>query len=309
MKAFACLGAPSSHPFWTSEELAWPSDLFPAVKALPDPGHIMCRLGGHTFLLSSGQSAHYFMRHASAKYSKFAYSSAFGFSCSTGELGLEQLAADSMLALHDASPEVSSADGETWRVRRIPLNARIVGRGTPDVHLRSGWRPWADVEVETFLFPPRESSPNWYLRVHKITSSKGRPLETSEAGWAIYGQGEDGRALVQAFSGEKSRGGDEEVGWARARTAGGVVGLKDIKIPHGGGERHGKLVQSDPNSNVIFSRSVLPSLSGTACQDGKTTWLATAIFGVPALGGDGSLPEDWEKGWNTVPEIPKLVFQ
>lgn len=297
MKAFLCLAAPASHPFWTSKELPRPA--LPAVRALPDPSHLMCDRGGHTFLLSSGQFPHYAMRHGPAKYSKFSYSSSFGFSCSTGDMDLAQLAADSMLALRDATPGVDSCDGETWRVRRVPLNARIVGRGTPDVHLRSSWRPWPDVEVETFLIPPQEESPNYYLRVHRVTS--GRPLSSSEAGWATYGQGADGRALIQAFSGEKSVGGDEEVGWARAATKGGCVGVRDIAVKGSKGDRTGRLVQIDPNANVIFSRSILPSLLGELPKG--ETWLVTAVFGAPTR------VQDWQSQWDKLPSVPEYVFQ
>lgn len=301
MKAFLCLAAPSSHPFWTSTELSRPS--LSSVRALPDPSHLMCNIGGHTFLLSSGQFPHYAMRHGPAKYSKFSYSSSFGFSCSTGDMDLEQLAADSMLALRDSTSGVEGCDGETWRVRRVPIGSKIVGRGTADVHLRSSWRPWTDVTVETFLIPPQEESPNYYLRVHHIRS--GRPLQSSEAGWATYGQGEDGRALIQAFSGEKSKGGDEETGWARAATKGGCVGVRDIAIEggagRGNGERKGRLVQIDPNANVIFSRAILPSLIGEI-KEGES-WIITAVFGAPTR------VTDWQSQWDKLPKVPDYVFQ
>ena len=291
MKAFGCLAAPPSHPFWTSKELPWPTDLFPPLKAIPDPYHIMCRHGGHTFFLSSGQKPHYAMRHGPAKYAKFAYSSVFGFSCPTGDMDLEQLSADSMLALRDISPGVETCDGESWRVRRQPFDAEIVGRGTPTVHLKASWRPWHDVTVTTLLIPPQKDSPNWYLRIHKITSK--RPLTSSEGGWATYGQGDDGRALVQAFSGVKS-GGDEEVGWARASTKVGCSGLLDLSIGGSSAQRQGVLVQTDPNSNVIFSRSVLPSLQGDIAPG--ETWLATAVFGLPGKDGKQvAFSEEWER--------------
>ncbi|CAK9784945.1 hypothetical protein CC85DRAFT_32608 [Cutaneotrichosporon oleaginosum] len=292
-KAFLCLGASLSHPFWTSDELPWPSTM-PSIKALPDPGHILVRSGGHVFLLSSGQTAHYTMRNGNAKYSKFSYSSTFGFCYSTGTLDLEQLAADGMLALRDATPGIEASDSDTWRVRRVPLDARIVGRGTDDVHLRSAWRPFPDVYVETWLFPPRDS-PNYYVRVHKITT--GRALDTAEAGWATYGQGEDGRALVQAFSGETSPGGVEGEGEARATTRGGSVGVVDLKGCGTGVMRRGKLVQSDPNSNAVFARSVLPTLLGHL-EPGEH-FLATGVFGAPPSEG-----ERWDEEWARRPSVP-----
>ena len=308
MKAFGCLAAPSSHPFWTSDELPWPLEQLPPIKALPDPGHIMVQVRSpaahaHAYLLSSGQSPHYAMRHGPAKYSKFAYSSAFGFSCSTGDMDLGQLAADSMLALFDAKIP-SDVDGETWRVRRIPIDPTIEGRGTDRVHLRSKWRPWQDVEVETWLVPPPPGSDSmFYLRVHKITS--GRALKASDAGWSVFGQGHDGRALIQSFSGETSRGGDEHPGWSRACTSGGCVGVLDLPMHGSKTLRKGKLIQTDPNSNVIVSRSILPSLE--ADVPAGETWLATAVFGFPATQ-DGAV-DGYEAEWAKVPEIPSWLGQ
>ena len=303
MKAFACLAAPSSHPFWTSSELPWPTKQFPPLKALPDPGHIMCRQGGHTFLLSSGQYPHYAMRHGPAKYCKFAYSSAFGFSCSTGDMDVAQVAGDSMLALRDASPSVEDGDGETWKVRRKPINARIEARGTDRVHLRSSWRPWKDVEVETWLLPPQTGSPNWYIRVHRIKSD--RPLLTSEGGWSTFGQGEDGRAVVQSFSGETSRGGEQELGWARVTTVPGCVGVLDLDLPGTKRDkRKGVLVQTDPQSNVIFSRSVLPSLQSQI--EAGETWLAIGIFGLPA---GATSANEYESEWRKTPSVPGWIVE
>jgi hypothetical protein len=305
MKAFACLAAPASHPFWSSKELEHPAASFAPIKAIPDTSHILTHSGGHTFLLSSGQKPHYAMRHGPAKYAKFGYSSTFGFSCPTGDMDLEQLSADSMIALRDNTSGVEACDGESWRVRRQTYDAEIVNRGTPKVHLRSKWRPWPDVVVDTWLIPPTDSAPNWYIRVHKITS--GRPLLTAEAGWSTYGQGPDGRALVQTFSGLKS-GGEEELGWTRASTKIGAVGVLDLDLAeqekNGGGERQGKLVQTDPNSNVIFSRSVLPTLMG-AIKVGET-WIATGVFGMPSVGGvEAEFKGEWEKK----PTVPGWVFE
>lgn len=300
MKAFGCLAGKPDHPFWASTELPWPTDLFPSVKAIPDTGHLMCRSGGHTFLLSSGQKPHYAMRHGPAKYAKFSYSATFGFSCPTGDMDLEQLSADSMIALRDDTAGVEQCDGESWRVRRQTFDAEIVGRGTEKVHLRSRWRPWSDVLVETILLPPAEGS-NWYIRLHKVET--GRKLKSADAGWSTYGQGPDGRPIVQAFSGIITSG-DEELGWTRASTKTGCVGVLDLPVGEGQkAERQGRLVQTDPNSNVIFSRSVLPTLLGEV--EVGTSWIATAVFGLP--GGEADEAE-YQAAWGQTPKIPDWIL-
>lgn len=286
-------------------------DAFPSITSLPDPLHIMVRLppaspalATHTYLLSSGQACHYALKAAESKYGRFAYSSAFGFSCPTGAFGLEQMAADSMLALCDDPVEEGFGQGERWRVRRIAEGAELIsyGAGSEEVYLHSVWRPWKDsVAVETWLFPPMRDAPDWYLRVHKITTD--RDLRSSEGGWPCYGQGPDGRALVQVFSGEKGQGGLEEVGTVRAITSRGIVGLRDLARVN---QRQGKLVQSDANSNLIFSRSVLPSLLGSH-KAGAEEWLVTAVFGQPAKVGEAAVDEAWKDEWEKQPVLPRAL--
>ncbi len=302
-----CLGAPASHPFWASEELPWPRDTLPAIRALPDPLHIMVRpqpgaASTHTFLLSSGQACHYALKHGGEKYGKFSYSSAFGFSCPTGSFGLEQLAGDSMLALTDDPAEAGFGEGEWWRVRRTPLDAKLLeADGVP--YLQSGWKPWPDVSVDTWLFPPTEAASCWYLRVHRIKTA--RHLRSAEGGWAIYGQSKDGRAIVQVFSGERSEGGEESEGLVRALSEAGVSGEVDLSPKS---SRRGKLVQSDPNSNLVSSRTVLPTLLGEHAPGGEE-WIVTAVFGMPTALGKSDPDPNWQTEWNKRPVIPEVVRQ
>nr|ODN79129.1 hypothetical protein L203_06107 [Cryptococcus depauperatus CBS 7841] len=249
MKAFICLASLAHHPFWTAEELPWPNDLFLSHESPSDLLHLMCRQGGHIFLLPSSQSPHYAMHHGPARYCKFSYSSIFGFSCPTGNMDLGQLVSDSMLAPQVSPSPLSMLSEISLRVRRKPLDAKVV------------------------------ESQIWYLRVHKI--SPKRKLPSSERGWAVHGQGADGRALVRNFSGPMSAGGDQEISWVRTVTAGGAVGLFDIPCRGSFGKREGQLIQAGPNSNVIFSRSILLSLLDEI--EPSESWLATAIIGKPPV--------------------------
>jgi hypothetical protein len=79
------------------------------------------KLATHTYLLSSGQACHYALKAAESKYGRFSYSSAFGYSCPTGAFGLEQQAADSMLALcDDPEDEGFGQDGESGGSPEVP---------------------------------------------------------------------------------------------------------------------------------------------------------------------------------------------
>ncbi len=150
--AFICLAVPPDHPFWTAKEEPYPSYLLPKVKALKHPGHITSYLGGHRFILSSSQACSYPMKGTHAKYGSFAYSSAYGYSVPTGCFTLEQFALASHLGLSDDR-------GEFWKTRRLCEVAVIEDRDNQPV-LRSIWRPFPDVKIETYLLPPVEAPPN-----------------------------------------------------------------------------------------------------------------------------------------------------
>lgn len=245
-------------------------------------------MGEHTFLLSSGQKCHYPLRHSGHKYGKLAYSASFGFSVPTGNESLEEIGGDSTLA-------VSDDGGETWKVRRETLDARIERGGW----LRSGWKPWPDVEIETWLSPPTGGNKAWHIRAHRIKT--GRNIRTAEGGWAIYGQREDGRAL-EDFHGpkEQNHGKEEGDGDVLARSSAGVSGVSDLSPSV---KRVGAAVRLDANSNLIAARAVLPTLLGEH-KAGEDVVLYTGVLGIPTRGGKNEVRSGWLSEWTNVPPIP-----
>lgn len=297
-KIFVGAAVPLDHPLWTEKELPHPGfgekAVVPETIALDYPGHIITRAGGHSFLLSSGQACHYPLKHTCEKYGKLAYSSAFGFSVPTGAYTLEQHALDSTLGLSDDG-------GDRWVVRRLAPDARIERDGKGGVCLRSTWTPWPGVTVETWLIPPSKDAPNWYLRIHRIKGAKSRgALKSADGGWSIYDRGPDGRAI------SSSEARFEKVTEARAVSSAGAVGIVALEQ---NSTRVGKVVDADSNSNIMFSRSVIPTLLGDV--EGDDAWFVTAVFGLPDAGGmarpgEGKGPRaGWEAEWAKRPKIPE----
>ncbi|MGH8777271.1 MAG: DUF2264 domain-containing protein [Jiangellaceae bacterium] len=260
-KFFLPLAVSPSHPFWQAEEERPPAD-----AAVHDQGHagmVVCRHhDGHVVALSGGQHASW-VRHGAEKYAKFAYSTAFAFSVPAARRGLEQGAHDSMLALSD--------DGSThWTVREEPEQAAIL-----DGHvLYSRWRPWPDVEVETWLVP----SLPWHVRLHRLRT--GRTLASAEGGFAVSRDGDD----------HPDRPGEERAGdgWALAAYPGGVSGVRDLD-----GRRVGLVVRAYPNTNLLAPRTALPTLLAEHAPGEH--WLLCAVLGLPD-------PHGWEEFWNSPPE-------
>jgi hypothetical protein len=291
MLSFVALACPEEHPFWRAEEEPYPQmdQLVGDVVVFKEPKHILCNKAGHTFLLSSGQQCHYPMRAAESKYGKFAYSSAFGYSVPTGGYFVNAISGDSMLALSDD-------EGETWKVRRVALNVRIEDREGLPV-LVSEWKPWRDVLVETTLVPPSDEYPSWHLRVHRIQTA--RALMLSEGGFAIAGaRKEDGRMLRVGVAEDEGREHADQKAIAVSKA--GVVGIREL----GTRQRKGEVIDEDANSNLLASRTILPTLTVNMDAE-EAALLITAVFAVPSS--VLTWKTSWQEAWKQPPKVPAWV--
>ena len=265
MKFFLPLALSESHPFWQAEEMPLPE--LPPVHYQPHAKMIFYRdrTNRHIVALTSGQHEPW-IRHAGEKYAKFAYSTTFGFSVPLGRRGLTQTAADSMLALSD--------DGEYYRVRERTAESEYVHGA-----LWSRWHPLPGVEIETWLIP----SPPWHIRVHRLRTD--RPLWSAEGGFALDRSGDNpiDRAGVE----------ESAEGFAFARYPSGASGLRDVL-----GQREGRVLRLDPNTNLLVPRTVLPTL--LAQHNPGEHWLACAVLADPHI-------DNWETVWGQPPELPTFL--
>ncbi|WP_162606419.1 DUF2264 domain-containing protein [Jiangella asiatica] len=268
LKAFLPLALTADHPFWLAAESDSPA--VAGTSKQPHAGMLvsMDEPSGHVTALVSGQQ-HVAVRHGAAKYAKFAYSTAFGFSVPAGDRGLDQVAPDSMLAL--------SEDETHWRVRAELEDARLDG----DV-LWSRWRPWHDVEIETWLW----FHGLWHARVHRIAS--GRRIVSAEGGFAVDLQAAE-------LSGAHAR---VERGQAFCAGSTMVSGLRDVRDVACGDLRAGEVLRVFPNTNVLRPRTSLPVLRGA--HDVGEHWLCTAVFA--GVGDDG-----WADAWNNAPSFEQMT--
>ena len=166
LKTYLMLALPESHPFWQAEEQPLPSL---AEKRVIHPAqHILMHAdySQHVTMLTAGQLELNNYVNTEAKYTKFAYSSRFGFTLERGRFGLKHAACDSMLLL---------AEGDNYfRGRRECAEVRV-----DENYLYSRWSPWHDVHVETWQIPFGE----WHVRLHRINSA--RTLQAVEGGFAV----------------------------------------------------------------------------------------------------------------------------
>ena len=252
MKAFLPLALPEDHPFWQAEETAPP--VFEAPVPLAEPGMVAQHQHGHIVVLASGQQSRQW-RGMVEKYSKFAYSTCYGFSIEYGDREFEKLASDNMLSF--------SEDGDHWRMRESNEDVRIAGDT-----LFARWHPYPDVRVESFILPMGR----WHIRLHEVTTP--RPIEVLEGGFAIAKP--DFNRFTETLTDTRAE----------------VATDEDASVVIGGDTRTPRVISPFPNTNLMSARTLVPQLRGRIAAG--TTLLRCAVLAEP-LAGSAPLPAepDW----------------
>ncbi|KAL2838063.1 hypothetical protein BJX68DRAFT_279916 [Aspergillus pseudodeflectus] len=301
LKSMIVLMLGATDPFWMSEEAPYP-EFQPSVALIKPPTQILCNhpSGNHHFMLSAGQFVAWPMKANQAKYSKFAYSSAFGFSVPTGPL-IQQIAPDSMLAL--------SRDGaETWAVKWKCSSVRYLtaairstsstGESETVPVASVEWRPWADgqVVVQTTLIPPTGRWPDWHVRIHRIRAAKPGTLESLhlvEGGFAISRVPKGDKRLLPMLSDVKSLS-TSQVGIVEGAYAdnasslvlspagaSGVVGTTRVSTGQNVTTEH-EALKPDSNTNLVAQRTLIPAVKHEVfdLEQGSEIELVTRVFAV-----------------------------
>ncbi len=253
LKAFLPLALPEDHPYWRATELPRPEQ---ALSVQPRVSMIVChdRARDHVLALSASERPTNGRRNMGQKYAKFAYSTVFGFNCSSSNDVPPYETAESMLLLSD--------DGHDWRWHETHTEESVGARG---IHF--AWRPFPGVKVNTWLLPALPG----HVRVHRLESD--RALEALEGGFALP---------CEAPEEVRAGGSGGEV---IARSASHIVGLKALDAG-----AVGEVVKLLPNTNVLHPMTELPLLRRRLPPG--TTWLITLAAGFPGLAGQAEL-EAW----------------
>ena len=238
LKTYLILALPETHPFWLAEE-----QLLPAMAekhVIPHARQILIHAekSQHVTMLTAGQLELNNYINTDAKYTKFAYSSRFGFTIERGRFGLKHAACDSMLLL---------ADGDDYYRGRRECEAVRVDEN----YLYSRWSPWHDVHIDTWQVPFGE----WHLRLHRINSA--RALQTAEGGFAVM----------------KTEHQIRERGCYLAAENGSsvIVDLSPaiMRLPDS--------IVTPPNSSIMFPECATIPLLKTDIPQGES-WLCCAVF-------------------------------
>lgn len=220
LKSFAFLALPDNHPFWAAECAPLPP--LEPCKYLPHANMIVQRDDNNAVALVPGRTELDDHSHTVEKYSKFAYSSRFGFSISRSAYTLAQTAPDSMLCFQV---------GRLYYVRDTVEPEYHIG---PD-GIETRWLPVDGVQVTTRIEP----TPTGHIRTHTIQSDFD--CRAYDCGFAV--NADDRISPVR-----RAQGGQAEVRCGEDFCA--VVCLE--------GAGRGEMLLPDPNTNLIFPKTAIP---------------------------------------------------
>lgn len=333
LKSFIVVLLADDDEFWASSELPYPNldrtSGDGGVAVVEPPTQILCNhaQGSHHFLLSVGQFVGWQMKATQAKYCKFAYSSAFGFSVATGP-SLTQLAPDSSLVL---SRDFAETWAGKWRCRgaRFASTSICTSRGlekfetTPIATVE--WHPWQDstVRVITTLVPPTNRWPDWHVRIHRVEVREPGQLKhllTVEGGFAISRETDRCLGDLPTFRAEEISTNDTILGETEGiySTDSGVLVLSIAGASgiHAGNPYNRGISMAtearplipEPNTNLTAQRTIIPVIQreilniDLPCQ----VTFVTSVFALATASSTDRyhLGEDsfWKK-WADVPRV------
>ncbi|MFT8459912.1 MAG: DUF2264 domain-containing protein [Liquorilactobacillus ghanensis] len=227
MKVFILLAVPDTHPFWRATQEPVP---LVSKKVCPEANVLIVNeMGKNVQLFPVGQYTH--QLHAADKYSKFVYSSLFGFSVQRGPLGLDQGAFDNVLA-------VSQIGYNHYQPKEKDQQHSLDDKKTTFT-----WSPQPGVIVYSYIVPLVP----WHVRIHVIKTDHA--IDYADGGFAvptINSHKQDQRAQVQTSDGcvyvhnGLASGAYTQTIGARA------IGITPV-----------------PDTNLLFPHTIIPTITGS----------------------------------------------
>ena len=245
LKAFASLLLPESHPFWSSKE----EPLVLEDANLKVPGMLFSHNKGNTVALVSGPFK-LPMRHVAEKYSKFAYSTRYGFNVECNLKDFSNASLDNMIGF--------SFNNKDFYFRN-PSKSWIFKDG-----LYSEWTPDGadDLEVKTWILQKGK----YHIRYHHIYNNSSKDIESREGGFAADIMHDNNIAKFLSSDGKSI---------AEITTSKDVTLVVDLL-----GDRKPKICQPEPNANLLYSKVIIPQLTGHIPAKSSAKF-ASAIYAQP----------------------------
>lgn len=232
-KTFLILACPKTHPFWQAKMLKpekqqthFVSKAKMLLRTEPD---------GISAMYPADQTTN--QAHAAEKYSKFVYTSEFGFSISKDNNGIARGAFDNTLA-------VALAGSNHYLIKEIDEDYKITS-----FFVWHKWAPFIGVEVRTYLIPVLYG----HIRIHEIDSKY--TLDILDGGYA-----------VKAWNGHK-----KDYQYQEDTITSEIQGENGYtKAVNLGNYDTATILFPDPNTNLLYPNSALAMLKGHISEKSQT---------------------------------------
>ncbi|MBW3092448.1 DUF2264 domain-containing protein [Bifidobacterium sp. 82T10] len=255
LEAFLFLALPADHEFWRVPAAPMPQ-LEP--RHYSEATHTIVQRGsdGDVVLLTPGLVGADRRAHDIDKYSKFAYSSAFGFSVAHSMMNVRENAPDSMLAFR--------IDGFVY-CKGVAELLRADSRG-----FAIRWSPCRGVRVETTV----EATEHGHVRTHRIMSDVD--CTAYDCGFAV--NNDDLRRPTRAVGGLNARCDCDGLFCSAAALTDGP----DDRDGADNADPQPKplIIEADPNTNLVHPKTAIPAIEYVITA-GKPVTVRTAFDYLP----------------------------
>lgn len=127
----------------------------------------------------------------------------------------------------------------------------------------------------------------------------------------------DGKLVSLSSKSLDGRDNHQEGAWALVSSEGGVVAVMDLtsSLPDSISSafatgRKSEVTLLDANTNIVFSRSVMPTILSSHAGNARNEWLVTGIFALPSrVGQKGVTKDQWVNEWKKRPTIPEEILK
>lgn len=243
-KGFSALMISEEHPFWQSKAVEL-NDYFTQndTKLLSVAGMSVGHFPGNTIALINGP---WHDEYQNEKYTKFAYSTRFGFGVVSNSRTFQLAHLDNSLGF--------SFNNQDFFVRQDYL--AFVSGG----YLKSEWSPTKGITVVSWIIPRNL----YHIRIHYIENQSKCEVYTREGGFAIS---VNKKKLVKQIAEDNVATASTEVDISE------IVDLAD--------NREALVCTPEPNTNILSSKVLLPELVGRIGPKSKVKF-ACLVFGQSA---------------------------
>ena len=218
LKTYILLAVPDEHPYWTAKAL--PLRIPTRSLAVPESKNFYQYNEDLTHLQAfpAGQFVTH-QNHAPSKYSKFVYSTKFGFSVPKTDYWYYEGNYDSTLAL--------AKDDHYFRPKARETSYKIL-----EDRIIHEWKPWRNVFVKSTIIPLETC----HIRIHEIETNE--EIIAYDGGFSVPFHG------ILPIQEKKRAAANSEIGCSSIEA---IFGYQEANV-----------IRTEPNTNLFYKRTMLP---------------------------------------------------